>query len=85
MFEAHIYLVVVTSKENSFFALAFHRLGAKAEARGYRMLSWAQSFLGWGKQTLHLDIEKLVEDQSSRLKTMLMKNAKHKKNIDHCH
>ena len=71
MFEAQIYLVVVTSKENSFFVLAFHRLGAKAEARGYLILSWAESFLGWGKQTLHLDIGKLMKEQPSRLKTIL--------------
>ena len=77
MFEAHIYLVVVTSKENSFFVLAFHRLGAKAEARGYLILSWAQSFLGWGKQTLHLDIKKVTEVQPSGLETILMKNTKH--------
>ena len=58
-------------KRELFFELAFHRLGAKAEARGYLILSWAQSFLGWGKQTMHLDIGKLIVEQPSRLKTIL--------------
>ena len=78
MFGAQIYLVVVTSKETLFvLTLAFHRLGAKAEARGYLILPlpWAQSFLRLGKQTLHLDIEKLIEKQFSKLITNDKNNA----------